>query len=145
MQMINIKDLDGVTFPTGRKTRVMIGANSSIQADNFAMGYVEIEPGGSVPSHSHHQEEVYFIVKGEGTIEIDNNKQEIHEGSAVYIPSETEHELINTGDSQMVMMFVYSPAGVVSHWEEEQKKRNNKPKVGMVFCNLVNFYFCMLT
>jgi quercetin dioxygenase-like cupin family protein len=125
MQIINLTDINGTTFPTGRKTRVMIGATSPITADNFVMGYVEIEPNGSVPMHSHEQEEVYFIVQGEGTIQINNETETIQEGSAVYIPSFTKHELINTSNVKMIMMFVYSPAGIVSHWAEEQKNNKN--------------------
>jgi len=123
MQTIQIQDLQGTVFPTGRRTRVIIGANSPVQADNFVMGYVELEPNGTVPMHSHENEEVYFIAEGEGSMIIGDEKQKVTGGTAIYIPSNIKHELINDSTSKMVMMFVYSPAGVVSHWAEELKNK----------------------
>lgn len=121
MSKINLNDIEGMRFPTGRHTRVLIGADSPVQAENFTMGYVKIDPQGSVPKHEHHQEEVYYIVDGSGTIELGDDISEVTAGTAVYIPSNTPHELVNTGSVEMVMMFVYSPAGVVDHWDEERK------------------------
>lgn len=121
MSKINLNDIEGMRFPTGRHTRVLIGADSPIQADNFTMGYVKIDPQGSVPKHDHYQEEVYYIVAGNGTINLDGEISEASEGTAIYIPSNTSHELINTSDNEMIMMFVYSPAGTVEHWDEERK------------------------
>lgn len=112
-------------FPTGRNTRVLIGAHSPVQAENFVMGYVELEPGGSVPMHDHVQEEVYYIVEGNGTIEVGNETREVKTGDAVYIPPNDPHCLTNTSTKQMTMMFVYSPGGVVQHWEDEQKNSSS--------------------
>ena len=40
---------------------------SPIQATNFSMGHVTLEPnGGQVPWHNQEQEEIYFIVEGTG-------------------------------------------------------------------------------
>lgn len=108
-------------FPTGRHTRVLVGADSPVQADNFTMGYVRMDPQGSVPKHEHYQEEVYYIVEGNGMMELGNEISDVHAGTAVYIPSNTPHELVNTGTKEMIMMFVYAPAGIVDHWDEERK------------------------
>ncbi|QQK75376.1 cupin domain-containing protein [Salicibibacter cibarius] len=121
MKTINLADIPGMTFPTGRYTRVMIGADSPIQAENFTMGYVKVNPQGSVPKHVHEQEEVYFIAEGNGRIEVGNEVKEVSAGTSIYIPSNVPHELVNTGNETMTMIFVYSPAGTVDHWDEERK------------------------
>lgn len=121
MGLISLSEIEGMKFPTGRHTRVLVGADSLLQAENFTMGYVQVEPQGSVPKHEHHQEEVYYIVEGSGTIELGEEISTITAGTAVYIPPNTPHELVNTGAEKMVMMFVYSPAGIVDHWDEERK------------------------
>lgn len=121
MNKISLSEIEGMRFPTGRHTRVLIGVDSPVQAENFTMGYVKIDPQGSVPKHEHYNEEVYYIVEGSGTIEMGNEVSKISAGTAVYIPSNIPHELVNTGSEEMIMMFVYSPAGVVEHWDEERK------------------------
>ena len=48
------------------------------------------------------------------------SKEEIVEAvSAIYIEPNTEHLLQNIGDDEMIMIFVYSPAGIANHWSEE--------------------------
>ena len=43
----------------------LVGGASPIQATNFSMGNVTLEPdGGQVPWHNQEQEEIYFIVEG---------------------------------------------------------------------------------
>jgi len=48
------------------------------------------------------------------------SREEIIEAvSAVYIEPDTEHLLQNMGEDEMIMIFVYSPAGMANHWSEE--------------------------
>ena len=121
MQTINIKELPGEKFFSGRHTRVFIGPQSPVQAENFVSGFVIIEPGGRVPLHEHEQEEVYYVLKGRGKMTVGEETQTMQAVSAVYIPSNTRHTLSNSGDEELHMLFVYSPAGVVSHWQEERE------------------------
>ena len=121
MKIMQLEDAERTYFPTGRNTRVLIGAHSPVQAENFVMGYVELDPGGSVPMHEHIQEEVYYIVKGAGSIEVGDETKEVRTGDAIYIPTNKPHCLTNTSENPMTMMFVYSPGGTVKHWEEEKK------------------------
>lgn len=121
MDKIDFEKIEGMKFPSGRQTKVIVGANSPIQAENFVLGIVELEPNGKVPLHSHEQEEVYVILEGKGKIRVGEEVSPVRSGIAVYLPPHTEHELINDSDQPMKMMFTYAPAGVVSHWEEEKK------------------------
>ena len=121
MQTINIKELPGEKFSSGRYTRVFIGPQSPVQAENFVSGFVIIEPGGRVPLHEHEQEEVYYVLKGRGEMMVGEETQTMQAVSAVYIPPNTRHTLSNSGDEELHMLFVYSPAGVVSHWQEERE------------------------
>ena len=118
---MQLDDATRTYFPTGRNTRVLIGSHSPVQAENFVMGYVELDPGGSVPVHEHIQEEVYYIVEGQGSIQVGNETKEVRSGDAIYIPTNEPHCLTNNSEGSMTMIFVYSPGGTVKHWEEEMK------------------------
>lgn len=118
-----IAKLDKITvrkYPAGRWTRNLVGGASPIQAERFAMGYVVLEPrGGQVPWHVHDQEEVYVILEGEGEMCVGDERADVHEGEAIYIPPGTYHQLTNTGDRPMRMLYCYAPAGDVDHWKQE--------------------------
>ncbi len=99
----------------------MIGqAGQPIEAEGFAMGYVVLEPnGGQVPWHNQEQEEIYFVVQGCGEICVDTERQEIKAGQAVYLTPTKFHQLTNTGDEPLHMMYIYCPGGDVAHWRQE--------------------------
>jgi quercetin dioxygenase-like cupin family protein len=120
MIIADLTEMEGRAFPARRRTRNLVGGLSPIQASNFAMGLVVLEPhGGQVPWHNQEQEEVYFIVEGDGEMCLGEERREVHTGQAVYIPSGVFHQLTNTGDTPMKMLYCYGPSGDVAHWRQE--------------------------
>jgi len=67
MIIADLAQIAGRTYPARRRTQNLVGGMSPIQATNFSMGHVTLEPrGGQVPWHNQEQEEIYFIVEGTG-------------------------------------------------------------------------------
>lgn len=112
-------------FPTGRRTRVMIGQNGSILGEQFCQGYVEIIPGGSIPMHNHETVESYTILEGKGRMTIDDESQIMQAGDYVFIERNKNHSLLNIGDCTLQLMFVYAPQIIVDHWAKEQAREAN--------------------
>jgi quercetin dioxygenase-like cupin family protein len=120
MIISDLNTLEGRRFPARRWTRNLVGGAAPIQAKNFAMGMVVLEPlGGQVPWHNQEQEEVYFILEGEGEMCLGEERRTVIGGQAVWIPPGVFHQLTNTGDTPMRMMYCYGPAGDVAHWRQE--------------------------
>jgi mannose-6-phosphate isomerase-like protein (cupin superfamily) len=118
-----IADLDkiqGRTYPARRRTQNVTCGESPIVTENFAMGYVTLDPkGGQVPWHNQEQEEVYFVLQGEGEMCLGEEKQTLTDGQAVFIPPGVFHQLTNIGDEPLTFIYVYGPAGDVDHWKQE--------------------------
>jgi len=120
MIIADLQEIAGRTYPARRRTQNLVGGMSPIQATTFSMGFVTLEPhGGQVPWHNQEQEEIYFIVAGSGEMCLGEERQTVSGGQAVYIPSGVFHQLTNTGDAPMQMMYCYGPAGDVAHWRQE--------------------------
>jgi quercetin dioxygenase-like cupin family protein len=119
MKVSNLFDIRGTEFPAGRLTRVIVGPGAPLEARGFVMGYVTIYPGGSIPLHSHEQEEVYIIMAGEGIMKVDGLQEHVKKGSYVYIDPNSNHLLQNTSDENMVMIFCYAPKAIAEHWQQE--------------------------
>ena len=84
------------------------------------MGFVTLEPnGGQVPWHNQMQEEVYFVIEGAGEMCLGEERAHVLTGQAVFIPGGIFHQLTNTGDKPMKMIYCYGPAGDVAHWRQE--------------------------
>ncbi len=130
---MNIADLSriaGRTYPARRRTQNLVGGSSPIQAKNFCLGYVTLEPGGGqVPWHNQEQEEIYFILKGAGEACLGQERTTLRAGQAVYIPSGVFHQLTNLGAEPLVLIYVYGPAGEVAHWRQELE--GTLPRAGL--------------
>lgn len=120
MTIADLAEIPGRTYPARRRTQNLVGGASPIQATNFSLGYVVLEPnGGQVPWHNQDQEEIYFIIEGAGEMCLGSEKTTVRGGQAVYIPSRVFHQLTNIGATPMRMLYCYSPAGDVAHWRQE--------------------------
>ena len=79
-----------------------------------------LEKGCSMGVHKHKGDrEIYHILSGKGEMQVGGETGEVRAGDTVYLDPDVPHTLRNTGDSDMEILFVYSPAGVVEHWREE--------------------------
>jgi mannose-6-phosphate isomerase-like protein (cupin superfamily) len=120
MILADISQIHGRTYPARRRTQNIVGGVSPIQATNFAVGNVTLEPlGGQVPWHNQEQEEVYFILEGDGEMCLGEERRAVTSGQAIYIPPGVFHQLTNIGSTPLRMIYVYGPAGDVAHWRQE--------------------------
>ncbi len=120
MLIADLRQLEGRNYPARRRTQHLVGGASPIQSANFAMGHVTLEPrGGQVPWHNQDQEEVYLILEGRGELCLGDERREIEAGQAVWIPPRVFHQITNTGDRPLRMIYVYAPGGDVAHWRQE--------------------------
>ena len=65
MIVSDLSKIEGRRYPARRRTQNLAGGVAPIQAQNFSIGNVTLDPdGGQVPWHNQKQEEVYFVVEG---------------------------------------------------------------------------------
>jgi mannose-6-phosphate isomerase-like protein (cupin superfamily) len=120
MTIADLSQIAGRVYPARRRTQNLVGGASPIQAANFSMGNVTLEPnGGQVPWHNQEQEEIYFILEGSAEMCLGEERTVLQAGQAVYIPSQVFHQLTNTGGAPCRMLYCYGPAGDVAHWRQE--------------------------
>lgn len=130
MIVADLHSIAGRTYPARRRTQNLVGGASPIQAQNFSMGYVTLEPnGGQVPWHNQEQEEIYFIVSGTGEFCLGEERRILTGGQAAYIPGSVFHQLTNVGETPLMMIYCYGPAGDVAHWKQELE--GTLPKAGV--------------
>jgi quercetin dioxygenase-like cupin family protein len=130
MIIADLAQITGRVYPARRRTQNLVGGMSPIQASNFSMGNVTLEPnGGQVPWHNQEQEEIYFLIEGTAEMCLGEERTVLRAGQAVYIPSGVFHQLTNIGETPCRMMYCYGPAGDVAHWRQELD--GTLPKAGI--------------
>lgn len=81
-------------------------------------------PGEEIGMETHPDNDQFFrFESGTGSILIDGNTYVVTGGDVIIIPAGAEHNVINTGDSNLKMYTIYSPAhhqdGVIRATKEE--------------------------
>ena len=69
-----------------------------------------LDSGKTIESHIDPMEEIYFIVKGEGEMMVDDDTRRVGPGDAVWVPAGSPHSLTNTGEEVCMILVVASPA-----------------------------------
>jgi mannose-6-phosphate isomerase-like protein (cupin superfamily) len=69
-----------------------------------------LEPDQATQRHYHRlSEEIYFVLKGSGSMEVDGDRTRIRPGDAVLIPPGAWHQLENDGTSELRILCCCSP------------------------------------
>jgi quercetin dioxygenase-like cupin family protein len=130
MIVSDLSAIEGRRYPAGRRTQNLVGGLAPIQAKNFAIGFVTLDPGGGqVPWHNQEQEEVYFLIEGEAEMCLGSERRILKAGQAVSIPPGIFHQMTNVGPAPAKMIYCYGPAGDVAHWRQELA--GTLPKAGV--------------
>ena len=73
------------------------------------VAYAMLQPGRAYEAHSHtDHEEVYFIIEGQGSITLDGQTSEIHDGDAIYIGKGQVHSIANTDQDSFLRFLAFS-------------------------------------
>ena len=69
-----------------------------------------LEPGEATTRHYHRvAEEIYFVLKGSGALEVDGDRRHVRPGDAVLIPAGAWHVLENEGTSELRILCCCTP------------------------------------
>lgn len=80
-------------------------------SENVSLAEASLNPGQSAEYHLHQRAlEIYYILEGEGLMEIEGAKQKVCRDQAILIPPGSKHRITNIGDEQLrLLCFCYPP------------------------------------
>ena len=119
MGKILINNVGGTEWQAHSEERVRDGANPNLswqflidaskhQNEGLSMGILRLPVEESLPLHHHDEQEIYYIIKGKGEILMSGSElKPIAEGDSIYIPNSVVHGLKNTGDTDLIFLWVF--------------------------------------
>ncbi len=98
--------------PGGRSVFRILLDEESVGAKNFALLVNEFDPGLTSKAHKHDTEEhAFYILSGVGVIRVEEERFEVREGDAVFVPPGAMHEVSSSGSEPLKYIVIYSPPG----------------------------------
>ena len=106
VRVVHYQQVEPIALPGGSWSRmVLTGAN--VPGISSALGYSVFRPGTATASVKHVVEEVAFVVEGSGELRLDDRAVPFGPGEALFIAPHTWHTVANTGDGDVVMVFMF--------------------------------------
>lgn len=111
---------------------------ATIENDNFRkvlytgkhsqLVLMNLKPGEEIGMEVHKENDQFFrFEKGQGKCVIDGNEYDLEDGTAIVIPAGSEHNIINTSQSEELKLYtIYSPPhhedGIVRKTKKEAEE-----------------------
>jgi quercetin dioxygenase-like cupin family protein len=100
------------------RNRVAFPINALAGAQDSAIVYFEVAPGGALATHTDSAEEILYIVSGEAEGRVGDEYGRVRAGDLVLIPAMAPHGLVNDGDETVRVVGFFSDNVVTSTFEE---------------------------
>ena len=119
--MIFTKELDDcmeINSIYGCKIRELIHPHSDPVDISYSLAHGRIAPGES--GELHHlakSNEVYFVLKGEGRIQIGEKLTTVKEGMSIFVPKGENQQLTNVGTEDLEFLCIVEPYWRMNSWE----------------------------
>ncbi len=104
--------------PDVAKVHPAFPINHYTGAADSAVVYFHVEPGEYLPRHTDSEEEILYIVAGEGEAEAGGELADVKAGDLAVIPAMVPHGVRNTGDETLKVVGFFSGSKIVSTFEE---------------------------
>jgi quercetin dioxygenase-like cupin family protein len=114
----NLRDIEPTVVWEGVVARALHGAQASLTA-------IEIEPGTSVPEHSHENEQMGILTGGSLTFRIGGEERDLRPGGTWLIPPNVPHSVV-AGPDGARLIEVFAPPR--TDWSDRERLPPSAPQ-----------------
>lgn len=86
--------------------------------DRSGMKHWRVEPGATLPTHRHHNEQIGYVLSGEMTAIVEGERYLLQAGDSYCFTSEELHGAVNEGDEPCVGIGLLTPPRDAPRWGE---------------------------
>ena len=105
----------------------MLLDEESFGSHTLQLNHAALKPGGVITPGSHRApyDEVYYIIRGSGIVQLDGVDHDVESDTLIYIPAETLHGVVNTSekeDLEWLTVWAGTPEEGVNGVYDERKR-----------------------
>jgi quercetin dioxygenase-like cupin family protein len=95
--------------------------------EHTSMKYWRVEPGATLPTHRHHNEQTGFVIAGALVATVEGEEHRLEPGDSYVFASEQLHGARNRGDEPAVGVGVLSPPRGAPKWGRRGRAPEESP------------------
>ncbi len=78
-----------------------------LQRGSMDVGVLRLKPGEEDPQAPHVNDEVYYIIKGDGFIRIEDKDIPVKDGSVIFVPARARHKF-HGNTKELVALYIFA-------------------------------------
>ena len=98
-----VEEIDCERGKTGRRYREFL------RVPAMSAGLYVLPAGGTGSQQPHHQDEIYYVIRGRGRLRAGDEDAEVSAGSVLFVAAEIEHRFHDVTEELAVLVF-FAPA-----------------------------------
>ncbi len=80
-----------------------------LRVPTMSAGLYVLPPGATDPQRPHHEDEMYYVIRGRGHFRAGDEEKEVSAGSVLFVAAEVEHRFHDITEELAVLVF-FAPA-----------------------------------
>ena len=109
-RVFRAQEVDWIEAPGHYSAFSKLLVNESNGSKYFDFRVSSYQPKGYCDVHAHEvAENIYYILRGEGIVELDGKRFPVSPGTVIFIPPKVKHAIRNTGFEDLIFVVAASP------------------------------------
>ena len=101
MRVIQTNDVPTKPVPGIKGVTLRWVLAENVEAPNFHMRVIEVQPGAATEKHQHNWEHEVYVLEGNGTVLNAEGTQTLQPGTVVYVAPNELHQFSNAGQTTL--------------------------------------------
>ena len=95
----NVAEIDQQRIQSGKLYREFL------RVPAMSAGLYVLPAGATDPQRPHHEDEMYYVVRGRARFRADDEDREVSAGSVLFVAAEVEHKFYDIAEQLAVLVF----------------------------------------
>ena len=98
----------------GSQIKQYFNPNNTSNGINYSLAQFSLKVGGKTKLHRIKSSEIYYILEGNGNLNVDEDTYHLEKDDSVYVPPNSKQFIENTGEGNFRFLCIVEPAWKVN-------------------------------
>ena len=103
-------EIDSIQGNEGTKIKQYFHPHNTLNGINYSLAQFTLEPGKKSKLHKIRSSEIYYILEGNGRLNIDENTYTMEKNDSAYVPPNSKQFIVNSGKNDLKFLCIVEPA-----------------------------------
>ena len=103
-------EIDSIQGNEGTKIKQYFYPHNTLNEINYSLAQFTLEPGKKSKLHKIRSSEIYYILEGNGNLNVNEDTYHLEKDDSVYVPPNSKQFIENVGTNDLKFLCIVEPA-----------------------------------